>query len=256
LSQDFIAMAVPLLAPDSALFLDIDGTLLDFEPRPEDTRVPPALLATIDALRRALGGALAVVSGRALADVDRLFAPLRLAAAGQHGAEARLAPDGATQRFAAPTGALAALLAALQPYLAAHPVVRAEHKGLSIAFHYRDAAREAPRLRETLDRAVAPHGAVLQLLDGHLCFDVRARSEHKGTVVEQFMTAPPFIGRVPVYIGDAETDEDGFVAVLAEGGRAIRVVNQPRATHATELFARPAELRQWLDDSAKALVAG
>jgi trehalose 6-phosphate phosphatase len=255
LSQDFITMAVPLLAPDSALFLDIDGTLLDFVPRPEDSRVPPPLLATIDGLRRALGGALAVVSGRKLADVDRLFAPLQLAAAGQHGAEARLAPDGTTQLFAGPAAELATLLAAMQPYLATHRAIRTEDKGLSIAFHYRGAEREAPRLREVLAGAVAPYAAALQLLDGHLCFDVRPRNEHKGTVVERFLAAPPFSGRVPVYVGDAETDEDGFVAALAKGGRAIRIVNQPRATQATELFASPAALRRWLEESAQALAS-
>jgi trehalose 6-phosphate phosphatase len=72
-------------------------------------------------------------------------------------------------------------------------------------------------------------------------------------VVERFLAAPPFSGRVPVYVGDAETDEDGFVAALAKGGRAIRIVNQPRTTHATELFASPAELRRWLKESAQAL---
>jgi trehalose 6-phosphate phosphatase len=246
-------MMLPFLAPNAALFLDIDGTLLDFVPRPEEARVPPSLLATIDTLRRALGSALAVVTGRALADVDRLFAPLRLAAAGQHGAEARFAPDSDTQIFAAPVHDLATVLAAMQPHLATHPAIRAEAKGLSIAFHYRGAERDAPRLRAALEEAVAPRGTALQLLDGYLCFDVRPRSEHKGKVVERFLASPPFSGRVPVYVGDAETDEDGFVAALSKGGRAIRVVNQPRATHATELLASPAELRHWLDASAKAL---
>src|SRR5215470_1583729 len=93
---------LPFLAPTTALFLDIDGTLIEFVPHPEDACVPPLLLATIEALRRSLGGALAVVSGRKLADIDRLFAPLAFAAAGQHGAEVRFAPTADAQIFASP----------------------------------------------------------------------------------------------------------------------------------------------------------
>src|SRR5579862_9585774 len=112
---------LPLLAPDTALFLDVDGTLIEFVPRPEDARVPPALLETIAALRQALGGALAVVSGRKLADIDRLFAPLTFAAGGQHGAEVRLTPEAEAQVFATPETALAGVLEHVGPLLAAHP---------------------------------------------------------------------------------------------------------------------------------------
>ncbi|HVA12552.1 MAG TPA: trehalose-phosphatase [Stellaceae bacterium] len=246
-------MALPLLAPDAALFLDIDGTLIAFVPRPEDARVPPALLAIIAALQQALGGALAAVSGRALADVDRLFMPLKLAAAGQHGAEARMTSGGAAQILASPQAALAAVLAAVQPHLAARPTIRVEHKGLSTAFHYRGAEREGPALRAALAAAVAPHDDTLQLLDSHLCFDVRPRVANKGKVVERFMAAAPFVGRVPVFIGDDVTDEDGFAAVLALGGRAIRV-GAERPTAATERLDSPAELRQWLERSATVLI--
>jgi trehalose 6-phosphate phosphatase len=247
-------MAVPLLAPDAALFLDIDGTLIEFVPRPEDARVPPPLLATLEALRQSLGGALALVSGRALGDVDRLFAPLTLAAAGQHGAEARMTPAGPAQIFTAPPAALGAVLAEVIPFLTAHPALRAESKGLSIAFHYRGAEAEAPRLRKILAAAVVRHGAALQMLDGHLCFDLRPTAEHKGKIVERFMASPPFAGRVPVYVGDAGTDEDGFAVALALGGRAIRIgARQP--TRATESFRDPPELRAWLARSAAALKA-
>jgi trehalose 6-phosphate phosphatase len=246
------AMTLPLLAPDSALFLDIDGTLIEFVPRPEDARVPEALRDTLDRLRRALDGALAVVSGRALADVDRLFAPLQLAAAGQHGAELRMTSTGRAQVFASLQTARRAVLAAAAPYLATHPGLRAEDKGLSIAFHYRGAESDAAGLREVLADAVARQGNALQLLDGHLCFDVRSQSEHKGTVVERFMVSAPFKGRVPVYIGDAGTDEDGFAAAVGQGGRAIRI-GAPRPSRATECLDDPAALRAWLEQSATAL---
>lgn len=245
---------LPLLAPGTALFLDVDGTLIEFVPRPEDARIPPSLLATVDALWQALDGALAVVSGRALSDIDRLFSPLSLAAGGQHGAEARLTRGGAAEVFASPLGPLATVLAQAEGFLAAHPRIRVEQKGLSTAFHYRDAVDDAAALRAILEAAVAAHADTVHLLDSHLCFDVRARHANKGKVVERFMTLAPFAGRVPVYIGDDWTDEDGFDAALGHGGRAIRI-GVPRPTLATETMASPQELRRWLERSAAALKA-
>ena len=242
----------PLLAPDAALFLDIDGTLIEFVPRPDEARVPPALIDTIDALRRALGGALAVVSGRRLADVDRLFAPLALAAGGQHGSEARSRPGGGVEILVSPERPLAAVLERAAPFLAEHPRVRVERKGLSTAFHYRDAVEAAPDLRAALEAAIAPFAETLQLLDSHLCYDLRARHANKGKLVERFLAVPPFAERVPVYVGDDWTDEDGFTAALAGRGRAIRV-GAPRPTLAREELANPAELRGWLERSLQAL---
>jgi trehalose 6-phosphate phosphatase len=243
---------LPLLAPNAALFLDVDGTLIEFVPRPEDARIPPVLLGTIGALRDALGGALAVVSGRNLADIDRLFAPLSLAAGGQHGAEARLTASGKAEIFAATETALAAVIEHLGPFLAAHPRIRVEHKGLSTAFHYRDAPGDAPVLRAALEKARGPVADRLNLLDSHLCYDLRARDANKGKAVERLMAAAPFADRVVVYIGDDWTDEDGFKAALAANGRAIRV-GMPRVTLATETLRDPAALRAWLDQSLKAL---
>jgi trehalose 6-phosphate phosphatase len=247
-------MTLPLLAPNAALFLDVDGTLIEFVPRPEDARVPPTLRETIDALRRSLNGALAVVSGHKLADIDRLFAPLALAAGGQHGAEARSAPDAPAQVFAAPVAALATVREHAQIFLADHPRIRVEQKGLSTAFHYRDDHEAAHALRAVLENAVAPFDEELHLLDSHLCYDVRPRHVNKGKVVERFMTQAPFAGRVPVYIGDDWTDEDGFTAALAMNGRAIRV-GAPRPTLATEELSDPPELRLWLAHSLSALGA-
>lgn len=243
---------LPLLPPDAALFLDVDGTLIEFVPRPEEARVPPALLEMVDALRDALGGALAVISGRKLADIDRLFAPLTLAAGGQHGAEARLTPESEAQVFAAHETALAGLFEHVEPFLAAHPRIRVERKGLSTAFHYRDVPAAAPALRAALEQALAPAMETLNLLESHLCYDVRAREADKGKAVERLMAVAPFAGRVPVYIGDDWTDEDAFKVALAGNGRAIRV-GVPRATLATETLRDPAALRTWLEQSLKAL---
>ncbi|HEY1506867.1 MAG TPA: trehalose-phosphatase [Stellaceae bacterium] len=243
---------LPLLAPNAALFLDVDGTLIEFVPRPEDARVPPELLATIVALRRSLNGALAVVSGRKLADIDRLFAPVILAAGGQHGAEARLSVDGAAQTYVSPEIALAEVLEHVEPFLGAHPFIRLERKGLSTAFHYRDEIEAGPPLRAVLAQAVAPRADALDLLDSHLCYDIRARDANKGKAVDRLMAVAPFAGRVPVYIGDDWTDEDGFKAALAGKGRAIRV-GAPRETLATETLSDPAALREWLRQSLRSL---
>jgi trehalose 6-phosphate phosphatase len=243
---------LPLLAPNAALFLDVDGTLVEFKDRPEDVRIPPDLLATIGALREKLGGALAVVSGRNLADIDRLFAPLILPAGGQHGAEARLTAEGAAAVFATPQAALASVSDCLAPFLAAHSGIHVERKGLSTAFHYRNAVELGPALRRELEKAVAPVAATLNLLDSHLCYDVRARNADKGKAVERLMAVTPFAGRIPVYIGDDWTDEDGFTAALAAHGRAIRV-GPERPTLATETMNDPAAVRQWLNQSLTAL---
>ena len=243
---------LPLLAPDAALFLDVDGTLIEFVPRPEEARVPPALLETLDELRRALGGALAVVSGRKLADIDRLFAPLTLAAGGQHGSEARFVPSAGVEVFVSTERPLAAVLEHVGPFLARHPRVRVERKGLSTAFHYREAVEVAPTLRAVLEAAVAPFEDALHLLDSHLCYDVRALHANKGKVVERFLAVAPFAGRVPVYVGDDWTDEDGFNAALASNGRAIRV-GAPRPTLAREELSDPSAVRRWLDESLAAL---
>jgi trehalose 6-phosphate phosphatase len=243
---------LPLLTPNTALFLDIDGTLIEFVPHPEDACIPPALLDTLSTLRRSLDGALAVVSGRKLADIDRLFAPLSFAAGGQHGAEARLTANGDAQVFVTPETALAGMFEKVEPFLETHPRIRVERKGLSTAFHYRDMIEAGPALRAVLEKAVAPDTEILDLLDSHLCYDVRARGANKGKAVDLLMAVAPFAGRVPVYIGDDYTDEDGFRAVLAVHGRAIRV-GAPRETLAREGLSDPAALRQWLVQSLKAL---
>jgi trehalose 6-phosphate phosphatase len=209
------------------------------------------LLETLTVLRRKLGGACAVISGRGLADIDRLFAPLQFVAAGQHGSEARLETGSAPQIFAHHELALAAVIAEVQPLVTAHPGIHIEYKGLTTAFHYRGALEQAPALRAALAAAVARHEA-LQLLDSHLCYDVRPHEANKGKAVERFMAVPPFAGRVPVYIGDDRTDEDGFAAALGLGGRAI-LVGPARPTRALERIDDPAALRAWLDQAAKTL---
>ena len=240
---------LPTIARDWALFLDVDGTMLDFVPRPEDAVVPPPLLRTIGGLSAALDGALAIVSGRRIADLDRLFAPLRLPVAGQHGAEARgregvsiLAPD---------STALAAILAPVYA-LGKRPTIMIENKGLSAAIHYAGSGLERDTLDGILSRAVAGSAGTFRLLASHLAFDVVPGAVDKGTAIAWFMAAAPFAGRVPVFIGDDRTDEDGFAAVVARGGYAIKV--GPRANSIAPWHIQsPQELRRWLSDALATL---
>ena len=242
----------PFIGRDWALFLDIDGTLLDYVPRPEMARIPPPLRRTLAALQRALDGAVSVISGRAIADVDRLLAPLRLPAAGQHGAESRLSES---RRIAAPPSAmLGSILARTYAYAKQHAAIYIEDKGASAAIHYRGAEDERDRLQSLLKDAVAQSAGAFDLLESHLAFDIRPSDANKGRAVTWFMAAPPFAGRIPVFIGDDSTDEDGFAAVLALRGHAIKV-GERRPTIAPWNFRNPAALREWLDRSAAGLRA-
>jgi trehalose 6-phosphate phosphatase len=241
-----MAETLPIIARDWALFLDVDGTLLDYVSRPDAAIVPPPLRQTLTALSRALGGALAIISGRTIADLDRLFAPLRLPVAGQHGAEARRSERICT--FAPGSPALASILAPVYALGERRPAIMIENKGLSAAIHYAEAGSERETLSEILPKAIARSDGAYRLLASHLAFDIVPQAVDKGRAVDWFMAAAPFAGRVPVFIGDDRTDEDGFAAVTARGGHAINV--GPRHSGiAPWQIPTPQALRAWLDRS-------
>lgn len=234
-----------------ALFLDIDGTLLDVAPRPDEVTVPPALREHLAQAAETLGGALALVSGRPIGDIDRLFAPLRLPASGQHGSEWRAAPDLATEVVAAQPvppdlREIAEALRALDPGIVV------EQKSHALAVHYRDAPELGPALGEKLRQALNGH-AGMALMPGKLVWEVKDASQTKGTAVSRFMAEPRFAGRRPVFIGDDRTDEDGFRAAEALGGLALPV--GARVQHWTHPggpgFTGPAAVREWLADFAQ-----
>lgn len=227
-----------------ALFLDVDGTLLDIARRPEEVVVPEDLGALLQSASQALEGALALVSGRAIGDLDRLFAPLRLPAAGQHGAELRATPLGEVIGTPPPSH-LADVSGVLRRFAATHPGILVEDKNASVAVHY----RRAPQFRDELEAftraAIATNNEHMEILEAVMAFDVKLRSVDKGRAVGWFMQRPPFAGRLPVFVGDDHTDEFGFAAVSKLGGHAIQVgTSRPRVTpwH----IATPAELRWWL----------
>ncbi|MDB5396792.1 MAG: trehalose-phosphatase [Rhodospirillales bacterium] len=241
--------------PDSnwALFLDIDGTLIDIASTPTSVVVPPSLPDLLRSLGSMLDGAVAVVSGRSLADVDRLFAPLRVAGAGQHGAEIRL-PDGTTRIFDAAARKLSELLPKVTSFAQVRPGILVENKGMTIAVHCRQVPQYQPELGQFLTDLAAQPGSGLETIRGHRVFEIKPRNLSKRTAVEHFMRAAPFAGRLPIFIGDDRTDEDGFAAVQALGGYAIHV-GLAGPSIATWRIAGPVQTRAFLSHIVEILNA-
>jgi trehalose 6-phosphate phosphatase len=227
-----------------ALFLDIDGTLIDIAPTPDSVTVPRRLIATLPALATRFSGALALVSGRALATMDRLFAPLRLTAAGQHGAEFRRRPEAPVESLVAPER-IARAAELLRDLPARFPGIMVEEKGLSIAIHFRNAPEAAAPTRQAAIEAVEASDGALELLEGKMVWDLRPHHITKGTAIEMLMAEPPFAGRLPVMVGDDRTDEDGFAAAARLGGAGI-LVGPARPTGARFRLPDPRACRAWL----------
>jgi trehalose 6-phosphate phosphatase len=234
----------PLDLAHDALFLDIDGTLLDIAPTPDAVEVPAGLPATLCRLAERLGGALALLSGRDVSTVDRLMAPARLAVAGLHGAQLRL-PDGTLQE-AAPPPELEPVRAALTAFVDARPGLLLEDKGAAVAVHFRAAPALEDEVAAEVRRLIAAAGPVLTLQSGKMVAEIRPAGGDKGSALRRFMELPPFLGRRPVAVGDDWTDETAFVAAGEAGGRSLRVGRVDRPTAAQEVVASPAALRAWI----------
>jgi trehalose 6-phosphate phosphatase len=209
----------PPLPADPALFLDVDGTLVEIAATPEMVRVAPGLLTTLAHL--VLERPVALVSGRRIADIDRLFAPLVLPAAGAHGLERRRG-DGTLERKDA-VELVRPVLPPLAAFAAEWPGVRLEDKGLSVALHYRLAPEAEEPARRIAEAVAAESQGWLKVLAGKMVYELTPRLADKGTAVAAFMSEPPFAGKVPVFLGDDVTDEDGFDAVDRMGGLSVLV---------------------------------
>ena len=227
---------------ETALFFDIDGTLLDIAARPDDVAVPASLKADLGAAYSLLGGALALVSGRTVDEIDRLFSPLGLPASGVHGSEFRPFPPDRAKRLAPriPDDIRARAAAIVAQY----PGALFEDKGVAIALHW----RLAPRFGAAIEADTAammenapPH---LTLLRGHCVLEIKGATLDKGMAVDRFLTAPPFCGRRPVFLGDDVTDESAFAAVTRHGGYAFAVGREMEGT--LDWFASASEVRTWL----------
>ncbi len=226
------------------LFLDVDGTLLDLAPRPEAVEVPTGLCETLAAAERRLDGALALVSGRPIEHLDRLFAPLRLRASGIHGAQIRDMADGASiwlTQARLPDGAWLDLRRLLEAF----PGTLAENKGISFAVHYRNSAAAEEELVVALRDFIAAFAELdLELIAGHRVFEIRLPGFDKGKAIVRFMAGEPFSGRRPVFIADDRMDRAGFDTALALGGLAFSV-GAP-LPGLSGWFPGPEAVRAWL----------
>jgi trehalose 6-phosphate phosphatase len=237
--------ALPRIAPDTALFLDFDGTLTELAPRPDAVRIAPDLVATLQTLRERLEGALAVVTGRQLHEIDGFLRPLSPALAAEHGALLRF-PDGHQQ--AATALDLREVVDAARALVALHPALLVEEKSVAVALHYRAAPALGPLCLDTIERAVSAVPG-LQVLHGKCVVEVKPAGVDKGRAIAALMARAPFSGRQPVFVGDDVTDEAGFSRVLEMGGIAIKVGDG--ATIATHRCESPASVRAWLRAAAQ-----
>lgn len=229
---------------DWALFLDIDGTLIEHADHPEGVTIPAELPDLLARLQQALSGAVALVSGRTIDWMDRRFAPVRLPAAGQHGAEIRLAPDAPSVPIPVPKWRRP-LEEALERELQPWPGVFVEHKPLSLAVHFHAVAHAADAVMARVVELARGLDGSVEFLEGRFVIEVRQGGAHKGKAVEAFMNSALFAGRRPVFLGDDVTDEDGFRAVRAAGGLAGAI--GPRPTEQADFrLATPADVRLWL----------
>lgn len=228
----------------AALLLDIDGTLLDFAATPREVWVPPELRRTLQGLLHRTGGALALVSGRALADLDLLFAPLELPAIGGHGAELRPAPG----HLSDPNRTLG-LDPRLKRKLAAvaeiGPGVLLEDKGYSLAIHFRLAPDKGDAVQNAVTAVCAGFPELpVEVMPGKAVVEVKPRAFDKATAVVELMRLPPFAGRRPVFVGDDVTDERVFPVLPSFGGVGFSVGRD--IDTAAGRFDRPADVRDWL----------
>lgn len=230
-----------------ALFLDLDGTLIELAETPEAVFVPAALPAQLQHLGTALGGALAVVSGRSIATIDRLLATAGpLPAAGLHGIERRDAA-GRVHRVAVSQRALDEARRALDRFVVAHPLCLLEDKGASLALHYRRDPDSAAAAHAAMDDALAQAGDdTLQVQAGHRVLELKSRLADKGAAIHAFLDEAPWEGRTPVFVGDDLTDEHGFAVVRERGGIAIRVGTPPDGSAATHALPGPRAVHEWL----------
>lgn len=232
-----VSIIIPEIEVNWALFLDLDGTLIEIAPNPHAVIIPPGLPALLQALREGLSGALAIVTGRAQETADRMLAPFVPVGGFSHGAELRgvrgkeggagampYLPSGWAEQLAQEVALLPGLLLECKPH--------------GFALHYRMAPHHEAAARAILERLQKDHQDRFALLPAHMAIELRPRAASKSRAVEALMAAPPFQGRLPVVVGDDVTDEDAMEAARQRGGKGLHV--------GRDFIGGPAEVRAWL----------
>jgi trehalose 6-phosphate phosphatase len=236
------ASNLPKPQGDWALFLDVDGTLVEIAETPDAVKPDKRLPALLEEISDFLGGAVALISGRPLDTLDIFFAPAKLPAAGLHGLEYRDA-HGATHR-PAESPAVRAVAESARNFARTRDGLLVEDKGATVALHYRQNPTLEADVLAFADAAVAESSGI-SVQRGKMVAEIRPEGSDKGSIIRAFMAKPPFSGRVPVFIGDDITDEAGFAAVNELGGHSIRVGASPR-TLARHHIESVAALLEWL----------
>ena len=233
-----------VIDPDSiALFLDVDGTLLDICDTPSAVKADAALIDVLKSCFETLGGAMALVSGRSIAEVDRIFSPAVFPTAGAHGAEIRandLQFDGSAN-----TSLPESAIASLESFASQHDGVLLEMKRGGASLHYRLAPELESQSRKLASDLLRDLGDSYRLIAGKKVFELAPADHNKGAAISTFLEVAPFRGRIPVFIGDDVTDEDGFIIVNDLAGVSIRVGDSGQTAAAYSLRDTTA-VREWL----------
>lgn len=240
------AADLPRSVAGLALFLDIDGTLVDIAPTPDAIVVPPDLPPLLHALHLKTDGALALLTGRDMVAVDAMFAPFVLPVGAIHGTILR---DGDGEIVGEPPHpALPVVKQRLEAFAADHPAALVEEKGSAVALHFRLDPSLAEAAEAVVRSAAAEAGDGLAVQPGKMVFEIRPAGADKGRALAAFLREPAFRGRRPVAVGDDLTDESMFEAALAEGGRSLRVGAPPagKTSVAEVAFAGPHDVLRWL----------
>ncbi|MBV8850507.1 MAG: trehalose-phosphatase [Methylobacteriaceae bacterium] len=245
-AAEFVSDLAAVAPPDScAYFFDVDGTLLELRRRPEEVVADEHLRGLLTRLQTAAGGAVALVSGRSITDLDRIFDPLTLPAAGLHGADIRF-PDGSRQ------AARGDLMNEVRPLVAAfaasHDGIWLEDKGATLAIHFRERPELAGDVLAFLSQF--QQGRDLAVQEGKMVVELKSAAHDKGTAIKTLLQRTPFEGRRPVFVGDDLTDEHGFAEVQRSGGVAIRIGVPDVPTEARLHMPDPAYLRERLRELA------
>jgi trehalose 6-phosphate phosphatase len=234
-----------------ALFLDVDGTLLEIAETPHDVHVRASLKALLSELQARLDGAVALISGRSLYGLDRLFAPLLFCASGIHGCERRAA-DGRVFRPTLDQHAYAQACHSLLEFAHRHEGLLLEDKRYGLAMHYRRAPHLGAEVHEVMSATLAQLGPDYALQPGKFVLELHPAAWTKGSSVNEFMRESPFFNRTPLYIGDDVTDEHAFAAVNELGGVSIRV-GEAAGTLAQHRLAGVSEVIRWLQSNPPAV---
>ena len=236
-------------APDTldtlevALFLDVDGTLLEIREKPSEVVADDELVDVLMACSAELDGAMCLVSGRSIAEVDRIFSPAAFPVAGAHGAELRF--SGGRNVMLASELLPASVVESLEQFAVANDGLLLERKQAGVSLHYRRAPQLEDQCRALADALMSELGDAFRLISGKMVLEIAPAEHNKGAAIEAFLREKPFAGRVPIFLGDDVTDEDGFRAVNAARGVSIRVGDHGDSAAAYRL-PDVAAVRPWL----------